>query len=91
LVPGSSGSFFVLTASDRSAYGVDSKVCRGAIQPSTNVAVDLQTGLTVQAPKSIVRYLFSMREVAQQAHQYCDDSSIVFKKSSSEFSLVPML
>jgi hypothetical protein len=80
-----------LAASARSAQCIDTKVRRGAIQPSTDVAIDLQSGLTVQTPKSIACHFFGTREIAEQAHQYGNDSGIVLKKNRPEFRFVPML
>jgi hypothetical protein len=54
-------------------------------------AIDLQSGLTVQTPKSIVRHFFGMREIAKQAHQYRHDPGIVLKKNGPELNFVPML
>jgi hypothetical protein len=51
----------------------------------------LQTGLTEQPPKSIVRYFFRECEIAKKAHQHCDDPGIVLKKNGPKLRFVPML
>jgi hypothetical protein len=80
-----------LAAAASCSQSIDTEVSRRTVQPTADVAVDLQRRLVVQAPKSIVGYLFRRRAIAEQSHQNGDDPSIVLKKDDPEISLIPML
>src|SRR5215467_5167135 len=85
------GGLLVLTAPARHAQSIDAQVRRCTVEPTTNVAISLQCGLAVQAPKSIVSHFIRVRTIAEEAHQDVDDSGIVLPKDCPKISFVPML
>src|ERR1700732_176873 len=86
-----SSCLLMLTSSVGGSQDVDAEVSSGAVQPTTDIAIGLQTGLPVQAPKGIVGYFFRLGAVAEQARGDPSDPGIVLQKQSPEVSVVPML